>query len=334
MKLIVTGGAGFIGSHLCEKLLELGHEVTCIDNFNNHYEPSLKRENLSKCKEKEKFNLAEGDLLDYSRVRSLFSSDKFDIVVHLAAISGARKSIKDPASYQETNIKGTINVLEACKEFGIRKLIFASSSSVYGVNQKRPFKETMSNLKPVSPYAAAKVAGEVICHAYHHINNISVSILRYFTVYGPRQRPEMAISRFVSKAFANEPIEKYGDGSSERDYTFIDDAIDATIRAIERCDGFEVYNVGSGQSVSLNELIGQISRLTGQELIIEQKDEVIGDIPYTCSDLTKSRLKLGYIPSVKLRDGLKIYIDWVKERMRPELSQPEVKQGETSHKEG
>ncbi|MFH1435118.1 MAG: NAD-dependent epimerase/dehydratase family protein [Pseudomonadota bacterium] len=314
MKILVTGGAGFIGSHLCEKLLELDHEVTCLDNFNKFYDPNIKRDNIRKCKSIDAFTLIEGDLLDLPRVRNLLSAEKFDVVVHLAAIPGVRPSVKDPFPYEENNIRGTLNMLQTCKESGANKFIFASSSSVYGIGLKAPFKETLAVGRPASPYAATKLAGEVMCHAFHHVHGINMAILRYFTVYGPRQRPEMAIHEFTRKALDGEVIKKFGDGSSVRDYTYIDDVIDVTVKSIEKCQGYEIYNIGSSAGITLNDLLKLIGDTVGVELNVEQAEEVAGDVPLTLADVTRAKLKLGYKPSVAIDEGIRRFVEWLKTR--------------------
>ena len=314
MKILVTGGAGFIGSHLCEKLLELEHEVTCLDNFNKFYDPNIKRDNIRKCKSNGAFTLIEGDLLDLPRVRNLLSAEKFDVVVHLAAIPGVRPSVKDPFPYEENNIRGTLNMLQTCKESGANKFIFASSSSVYGIGLTAPFKETLAVGRPASPYAATKLAGEVMCHAFHHVHGINMAILRYFTVYGPRQRPEMAIHKFTRKALDGEVIKKFGDGSSVRDYTYIDDVIDVTVKSIEKCEGYEIYNVGNSAGITLNDLLKLIGDTVGVELNVEQVEEVAGDVPLTLADVTRAKLKLGYKPSVAIDDGIGRFVQWLKSK--------------------
>ncbi|MBC7333864.1 MAG: NAD-dependent epimerase/dehydratase family protein, partial [Actinobacteria bacterium] len=255
MNILVTGGAGFIGSHLCEKLLSLGHRVLCIDNFNDFYSPSIKRNNIKGVLTNPDFKLFEVDILNQSEINNIFSSYPIDLVIHLAARAGVRPSIAQPLLYEKVNVIGTLNILEACKYNKINKLIFASSSSVYGGSKKIPFSEEDRVDFPISPYASTKKSGELICYTYYHLYSIETICVRFFTVYGPRQRPEMAIHKFTRQIFNKEPIEVYGDGSSSRDYTYIDDIINGIVNMINKVQGYEIVNLGNSYPVKLLELI-------------------------------------------------------------------------------
>lgn len=323
MKTLVTGGAGFIGSHLCEKLLASGHQVTCLDDFNNYYDPNIKRENIAGCREHAAFKLIEGDLLDLPRIRNLFSADKFDIVVHLAAMPGMKQSVQNPFPSEEVNVRGTMNILQTCKGSSAGKFVFASCAAVYGVGLPTPFKESHNVGRPTSPFAATKLAGEATCHAFHHIYGIDMTILRLFTVYGPRQRPEMAIYNFTKQGIEEKVTKRFGDGSTERDFTYIDDAIDAVIKAIEKCEGYEIYNVGSGSSTTVNDLLQLITNALGVELQIEENEPVPGDLPLTIADITKAKLKLGYRPTVNIEDGVRRFVEWMKSRQATENGKAE-----------
>ena len=253
-RILVTGGAGFIGSHLSETLLKQGQEVICLDSFNNYYNPAIKRDNISYLQGKNNYTLIEGDILNLDLLRQIFAAHKFDIVVHLAARAGVRSSIQEPLLYQQVNVEGTTNLLEMAKEFQTQKFIFGSSSSVYGENEKVPFNENDPVDHPISPYASTKKACELICYTYHHLYDIPTTCLRFFTVYGPRQRPDMAIHKFTRAIEAGERITMYGDGSSRRDYTYITDIIEGICKSIEYCSDYHVYNLGESKTIELIEL--------------------------------------------------------------------------------
>ena len=265
--ILVTGGAGFIGSHLCERLLSDGVRVICLDNFDSFYDPSVKIKNVEGVKKKspELFELVTGDIRNPEHLRGVLQENQIDSVVHLAARAGVRPSISDPLLYQDVNIRGTIVLLESCKAHGIKNFIFASSSSVYGENQRVPFTEEDLNIQPISPYGATKRAGELLCYSYHHLYGMNIACLRIFTAYGPRQRPEMAIHKFTRLIDRGEKIPIYGDGSSRRDYTYIDDLIDGILGVIRHHKGFEIYNLGESQTTSLKELIRLIERSIRQK---------------------------------------------------------------------
>jgi len=310
MNVLVTGGAGFIGSHLVERLLNEGNRVVGLDNFDDFYDPVLKRRNLSQAIRDPNFRLVEGDLRDEGILEKIFKNEKIDNIAHLAARAGVRPSIQNPLLYAEVNIRGTLNLLEACRKFGIRKFVFASSSSVYGNNPKIPFAEEDPVDNPISPYAATKKAGELICHTYHHLYEIDVACLRYFTVYGPRQRPEMAIHQFTRLIHQGKQVSLFGDGSSRRDYTYIADAVDGTMEALNRKHGYEIYNLGESQTISLLELIRAIEERLGQKALLNFLPSQPGDVERTYADIRKAEKKLNYQPKTKITEGLDHFVRW------------------------
>ncbi len=312
MKLLVTGGAGFIGSHLIEKLLAGGHQIVCLDNFNDYYDPSIKRNNIQYVSGQKEYELIEGDILDIPLLQKLFSLHNFDVIVHLAARAGVRPSISEPLLYEKVNVQGTMHLLEQCKEHGIHKFVFASSSSVYGANKKVPFSENDSVDNPVSPYAATKKAGELICFTYHQLYNISVNCLRFFTVYGPRQRPDMAIHKFARLIYNQSPIPVFGSGKSRRDYTYIEDIIQGIRAAIDFCDGYHVYNLGESKTVELQYLINLLQNKLGRKAVIDYLPEQPGDVPITYADISLAQKELNYNPQVGIEEGIDMFVDWFK----------------------
>ncbi|NLN61531.1 MAG: NAD-dependent epimerase/dehydratase family protein [Myxococcales bacterium] len=310
MHILVTGGAGFIGAHLCEALLADGHQVTCLDNFNAFYDPAIKRANVAPLQSAPGFSLVEGDILDAPLLSRLFQAGP-DVVVHLAAWAGVRPSIENPAIYEEVNIRGTLNILEACRVHGVSKLVFASSSSVYGGRTDVPFRETDPVMRPISPYAATKVAGETLCYTYHHLYGLHVHALRFFTVYGPRQRPEMAIHLFADAMLRDAPISLFGDGESSRDYTYISDIVAGIRASIERCAGFEILNLGGETPTSLNRLVSLIAARLGRTPIVEHKPDQPGDVAITAADLSRAAAVLGYAPQVDIEAGIAKTCDWL-----------------------
>jgi len=316
MTVLVTGGAGFIGSHLCERLLKEEHHTICFDNFDNFYDPTIKIKNVEGMAKKfpGQFELVTGDIRNQEHLREVFKKNRIDLIVHLAARPGVRPSLADPLLYQDMNIRGTIVLLEASKENGVKDFIFASSSSVYGENQRVPFSEEDLNLQPISPYGVTKRAGELLCYAYHHLYEMNIACLRIFTAYGPRQRPEMAIHKFTRLVDQGEKIPMYGDGSSRRDYTYIDDLIEGILAAIHHHRGFEIYNLGESQTTSLKELIGLIEEALGKKTNVEVLEAQPGDVPITYADITKAKRLLGYHPKVGLREGIKRFVEWYKGR--------------------
>ena len=310
-RVLVTGGAGFIGSHLCERLLARGDELCVLDNFNDFYDPAIKRANAAELRGA---RLIEGDIRDQALVARLFREGRFDAVVHLAAMAGVRPSLLDPLLYSDVNVRGTqILLRELEKRPGVR-FVFASSSSVYGANDKVPFREDDDIHRPISPYAATKRAGELLCYTHHHLYGTPVTCLRFFTVYGPRQRPEMAIHAFTRLCLARKPIPFFGDGSTRRDYTYIDDIIDGVVRALDRARGYAIYNLGESHTISLAELVAAIGAQCELEPILDRRPLQPGDVLITYADVSKARAELGYEPRTELADGLARFLSWLRER--------------------
>ena len=310
--ILVTGGAGFIGSHLCERLLSDGVKVICLDNFDSFYDPDIKIKNAEGMTKKfqDLFELVTGDIRNPDHLKGIFQKNRVDFVIHLAARAGVRPSIADPLLYQDVNIRGTIVLLEACKAYKIQNFIFASSSSVYGENQRVPFTEEDLDILPISPYGATKRAGELLCYSYHHLYGMNIGCLRIFTAYGPRQRPEMAIHKFTRLIDRGEKIPIYGDGSSRRDYTYIDDLIEGILGIIRYHKGFEIYNLGESQTTSLIELIKLIEGAFGKKADIEMLELQPGDVSVTYADITKAKRMLKYRPKVKMEEGIKRFVEW------------------------
>jgi UDP-glucuronate 4-epimerase len=308
MNVLVTGGAGFIGSHTVEALLRRGHRVTVVDDFNDFYDPSVKRRNAAVFRGQAE--LVEADIRDAARLKDVFAHGRFETVIHLAARAGVRPSLAQPQLYTEVNILGTQHLLELARTFGARRFIFGSSSSVYGVNQKVPFCEDDPIFKPISPYAATKLAGEALCHVYHHLYKLDVACLRFFTVYGPRQRPDLAIYKFTGAIAAGKPIEMFGDGSARRDYTYIDDILQGIMACVERTLGFEIINLGESETTSLRDLIAMIERAVGRKAVVRTLPLQPGDVPVTFADIAKARRLLGYNPQVKIEDGIPRFVEW------------------------
>jgi UDP-glucuronate 4-epimerase len=322
--ILVTGGAGFIGSHLAHRLLGRGDRVTVLDNFNDFYDPTKKRANIEGLRARadgveaaaESFRLVEGDIRDEALVEELFAEAAFDGVVHLAARAGVRPSLEEPILYEDVNCIGTLRLLEAARRHGPRVFIFGSSSSVYGINEKVPFSEEDRIDQPISPYATTKRTGELLCYNYHHLHGMAISCLRFFTVYGPAQRPEMAIHKFTDLLARGETIPFYGDGSSRRDYTFITDIIDGVVASLDAEHGFEIFNLGGAETTSLADLV----RWLAEELAVEPRIEYLpdqpGDVPITYADVSKAERLLGYSPKVPIREGLKRFVAWYVEKNR------------------
>lgn len=309
MRILVTGGAGFIGSHLVEKLLVLGHDVTIVDDFNDFYDPRIKHGNIAALKnDVPVFPL---DLRDNNAVRGLFHRNKFDSIAHLAARAGVRPSIAQPQLYYDVNVTGTLHLLDAARTAGIQRFIFASSSSVYGICRKVPFAEDFHLTQTISPYAASKIAGEFLCSTFSHLYQMRVAALRFFTVYGARQRPDLAIHQFTRQILAGEPINQFGDGTTRRDYTYIDDIIEGVVAALHY-DGamWDIFNLGESETVQLKELIEALETAVGKRAKINRLPEQPGDVPLTCADISKARRLLGYNPKTKLRAGLPKFVEW------------------------
>jgi len=312
MRVLVTGGAGFIGSHLCERLLARGDDVTVLDNFNDFYDPALKRENAALL-ERLGARIVVGDVRDPQVVAELFAAEP-DALVHLAAMAGVRPSLEDPLLYVDVNLRGTMILLEELRRRPRTRFVFASSSSVYGGNERVPFREDDEIHHPVSPYAATKRAGELCAYTHHHLFGIPTTCLRFFTVYGPRQRPEMAIHKFVRGVLAGQPIPFFGDGSSRRDYTFVADIVAGVVAAVDRCAGYEIYNLGESATTSLAELVALIGEVCGKAPVLTRLPFQPGDVQITFADVTKARTHLDYRPSTSVREGLERFVAWYRER--------------------
>ena len=310
MKILVTGAAGFIGSHLCEALLSGGNQVVGLDNFDTFYDPGLKRMNIELSSTNNSFRFVEGDILNSKFLDVIFAEEQFDLVIHLAAKAGVRPSIIDPVSYQRVNVEGTLNILEHLRQNKVSKFIFASSSSVYGNNKKIPYSETDAVDFTISPYAATKKAGEVLAYTYHHLYGIHTTCLRFFTVYGPRQRPEMAIRSFTDKIISGNPLILFGNGQSLRDYTFIDDIIHGILASIKHLNGYEILNLGESHTTSLIDLVRFLERALNKKAIIEYRPMQPGDVDQTFADIRKAQELIGYSPKTKIEDGIRRFVQW------------------------
>lgn len=312
--ILVTGGAGFIGSHLTRRLLARGDRVTVLDDFNDFYNPSLKRENISSFLDRPDYRLVEGDIRDEPLVDRLFAEGKFDGVIHLAARAGVRPSLSEPILYEDVNCIGTLRLLEAARRHGPNLFLFGSSSSVYGINEKVPFSEDDPVNQPISPYATTKRTGELLCYNYHHLYGFRIACLRFFTVFGPAQRPEMAIHKFTDLLWKGKAVPMYGDGESRRDYTYVDDIVDGLIATLDLGPGFEILNLGGAYTTSLRDLVHWIA----EELAVEPRIDYLpgqpGDVPITYADVSKAARLLGYAPKVPIREGLRRFVAWYRER--------------------
>jgi len=312
--VLVTGGAGFIGSHLAEALLARHVRVVVLDNFDSFYDPAIKRRNVEAASSHAAYRLFEGDLRDEQALDRLFGEESVDAVVHLAARAGVRPSIEDPVLYSSVNLDGTTRLLEACKRHAVGRFIFGSSSSVYGNNEKVPFAEDDPVDHPISPYAATKKAGELLCHTFHHLCGMQVACLRFFTVYGPRQRPEMAIHRFTRRIAEGRPIQQFGDGSSARDYTYISDIVAGVLAALERASTFHIWNLGGSRTIRLDELVRTIGAGLGREAKVERLPTQPGDVDRTWADGSRAVDELGWEPQVRIDRGLELFINWFREQ--------------------
>ncbi len=313
MRILVTGGAGFIGSHLVEKLLGAGHAAAILDDFNDFYDPQIKRANIAALSKDVPVHHV--DLRENAAVRNLFHREKFDTIAHLAARAGVRPSIQHPQLYYDTNVAGTLHLLDAARATGVERFIFASSSSVYGVSKTVAFSEEQHLTQTISPYAATKIAAEFLCSTYAHLYKLRVVALRYFTVYGPRQRPDLAIHQFTKKIHAGQPIDQFGDGTTRRDYTYIDDIIQGTVAALTYNGPlFDIFNLGESETIQLKDLIEKIEKALGKKAKINQLPEQPGDVPLTCADISKARKLLGYNPTTQLCEGLPRFIEWFMQR--------------------
>ncbi|MFP5502953.1 MAG: GDP-mannose 4,6-dehydratase [Candidatus Sericytochromatia bacterium] len=318
--VLVTGGAGFIGSHLVDRLLAEGRRVVVLDDFNDFYDPAIKRENVRPHLAQPGYTLVEGDIRDGELVDRVVLQHDVKQIVHLAARAGVRPSLSEPQLYESTNITGTLNLLESARRHGVTKFVFGSSSSVYGINEKVPFAETDPIAQPISPYAATKGAGELFCHTYAHLYGLSVVCLRFFTVYGPRQRPDLAIHKFARLIAEGKPIPVFGDGSTERDYTFVDDIISGVIAALAYDKSpYEIFNLGNSRTVPLARLIAILEESLGQAAIIDRQPMQPGDVPRTYADTTKSRELLGYAPDTPIEEGIRRFAQWFATRREEAL---------------
>ena len=313
--VLVTGGAGFIGSHLVARLLAEGvWRVHVLDDFNDFYDPAVKRRNVAPHTGREDFLLHEADIRDRAALEEIFAGADFDCVVHLAARAGVRPSLAEPLLYAETNITGTLNLLEQARARACGQFVFGSSSSVYGENRKVPFAEDDPVARPISPYAATKAAGELLCHTYSHLWGLRCVCLRFFTVYGARQRPDLAIHKFARLISAGRPVPVYGDGTTRRDYTYVDDIIAGVRAAMDyRQSAYEVFNLGESRTVSLGELIALLERELGQKARIDRQPPQPGDVPQTYADVAKARRLLGYDPRTPIEEGIRRFVEWFKE---------------------
>jgi UDP-glucuronate 4-epimerase len=312
--VLVTGGAGFIGSHLTRRLLARGDRVTVLDNFNDFYDPAIKRANVEGIRESpeaaDHFRLIEGDIRDAELVDRTFREGRFDAVVHLAARAGVRPSLAEPILYEDVNCIGTLRLLEAARHHGPQVFTFGSSSSVYGINEKVPFSETDRIEQPISPYATTKRTGELLCYNYHHLYGLKATCLRFFTVYGPAQRPEMAIHKFTDLIARGQAIPLYGDGSSRRDYTFVTDILDGVVAAMDSGLGFEIFNLGGAETTTLADLVTWIGEELAVEPVIDYLPPQPGDVPITYADVEKAGRLLGYAPKVPIREGIARFVAW------------------------
>ena len=316
MNFLVTGGAGFIGSHVCERLLREGHTVRSLDDLNPFYDPALKHENLAALTQAggARFQSTIGDITDRATLDAVFAATRFDQVIHLAARAGVRPSLEEPALYQRVNVEGTVNLLEAARLAGVKKFTLASSSSVYGMNAKVPFSESDPIFHPISPYAASKLACEALGHVYHHLYGLDVVMLRFFTVYGARQRPDLAIHKFARLMQAGKPIPLFGDGGTARDYTYVDDIVDGVTACTRLEFGYEVFNLGESHTVTLARLVELLEKSLGLKAVIDRQPAQPGDVPLTYANVDKARRMLGYQPSTQIEAGLEKFAAWFLQR--------------------
>ena len=317
-KVLVTGGAGFIGSHTTEALLARGDEVICLDNFNDYYDPARKRKNVAPFEGHPRYRLYEGDICDAERLEALFAAERPDKVMHIAAMAGVRYSIQHPELYESVNVRGLLNTLEATRRHTVSNFVFASSSSVYGADSPVPFREDAPCNRPVSPYAATKRAGELLCYTYHHLYGLRCTCLRFFTVYGPRGRPDMAPYLFTRWVSDGEPLKMFGDGTTYRDYTYIDDIVAGVAAALDADFGYEIVNLGNSQTVMLRDFIALVEDLVGRKANVVQMPPQPGDVPRTYADVSKARRLLGYDPKTPFAEGMARFVEWYRREVRRE----------------
>jgi len=308
--ILVTGGAGFIGSHLCEYLLKMNLRVVCVDNFNSFYDPEIKERNLSSVKNNKEFSLFRADIRNRDELADILKESKPELIIHLAAMPGVRPSIENPFLFFDVNVTGTLVVLETMRSLGINKMIFASSSSVYGNNSKVPFSESDPVENQISPYASSKRACELLCYTYHSLYKFDIFCLRFFTVYGPRQRPDLAIHKFTSRILENKPIQVFGDGNTSRDYTYISDIIQGIHNAVTRLKGFNIYNLGESRTISLSNMIGTLENALGMKAVKEFLPPQPGDVERTFADISKARNELDYNPVFDFKKGIEEFVRW------------------------
>jgi UDP-glucuronate 4-epimerase len=313
--ILVTGGAGFIGSHLCEQLIERGSNVLCLDSLDKYYDPKIKRKNLASLLKQRRFKFVRGDIRNASLVMGLFKGYKFNLVIHLAAKAGVRASIEKPQEYADVNLIGTTSLLEACRQYNVKKFVFASSSSVYGATRRIPFIETDDSIRPLSPYGVTKKAGESLCYAYHYLYGINIACLRFFSVYGPRQRPDLAINKFTRLILNNKPIVLFGDGRSKRDYTYIDDILGGILKTIrlikdDKKPLFRIINLGSSRPIELSALIGQLGRALRKKPMVRKAKKPLCELDQTYANISYAEKILSYKPATTIGAGIKKYLEW------------------------
>jgi UDP-glucuronate 4-epimerase len=318
VKVLVTGGAGFIGSHLGEALLERGEQVVVLDNFNDYYSPARKRRNVAGMVEHPDFRLYEADIRNGEALAEVFAQERPDRVVHIAAMAGIRYSVQEPKLYEEVNVGGTLLVLEQARRHGVRSLVLASSSSVYGADCQAPFREDSPCARPISPYAATKRAAEILAYTYHHLYGLPVTCLRFFTVYGPRGRPDMAPYRFTDGIYRGESLQLYGDGSFVRDYTYIDDIVAGVLAALDAAFPYEIINLGNSHTITIADYIALIERVVGKKATIVRLPPAAGDVPLTHADISKARRLLGFDPQTPVAEGMERFFAWYRKEVAGE----------------
>jgi len=312
--VLVTGGAGFIGSHLVERLLADGRRVIALDNFDDFYDPGIKRRNISGSLQHDDYRLVEADIRDESAVEAVLGSESVDAVIHLAAKAGVRPSIEQPGLYTSVNLAGTTTLLEACGRHDVKRFVFGSSSSVYGNNDKVPFSEKDPVDRPISPYGATKKAGEVLCYAFHHLTGMKMACLRFFTVFGPRQRPEMAIHKFARLLADGGQVQQFGDGSSERDYTYVGDIVEGIVRSLDRCETYHIWNLGGAHTTKLSELVQKIADGLGVPANVRELPAQPGDVERTWADVSRAEAELGWKPEIPFDRGLALFLEWFEQQ--------------------